>query len=343
MVRTGLGRFIVTVFAFVGLTLIACYFHLTNGAFEMSVIDVVKTILRIHPNPKFDLVVFQFRLPRVVIAAIVGIGLGIAGTVIQGITRNGLADPGILGINAGAGTAIVAFMFFFQMADNPVLSDAWSSVMLMPLFGFVGGILAAIIIFVFSWRNGMLDMQRLILTGIAISSGFGALSLYISLKMNAKDYEMAAVWSVGSIYSANWIFVLSALPWVIVLGLIIYRKSYLLNYFQLEDSSVKSLGIAVEKEKSILLLSSIGIVSACVAVSGSIGFIGLMAPHIAKRLVGLNHRYVLPASAVIGMFLLVISDFFAKTLFEPSELPVGIVVSIIGIPYFLYLLAKSRA
>lgn len=343
MVKTGLGRFIATVLAFIGLTLIACYFHLTNGAFEMSVVDVVKTLLRIHPNPKFDLVVFQFRLPRIVIAAIVGIGLGIAGTVIQGVTRNGLADPGILGINAGAGTAIVAFMFFFQMSENPVLSDAWSSVMFMPLFGFVGGVLAAIIIYVFSWRNGVLDMQRLILTGIAISSGFGALSLYISLKMNAKDYEMAAVWSVGSIYSANWTFVVSALPWVVVLGLLIYRKSYLLNYFQLEESSVKSLGIAVEKEKSILLLSSIGIVSACVAVSGSIGFIGLMAPHIAKRLVGLNHRYVLPASAVIGMFLLVISDFFAKTLFEPSELPVGIVVSIIGIPYFLYLLAKARA
>ncbi|MNZ97430.1 Iron-uptake system permease protein FeuC [compost metagenome] len=136
---------------------------------------------------------------------------------------------------------------------------------------------------------------------------------------------------------------LAALPWVVILGIVIYRKSYLLNYFQLEESSVKSLGIAVEKEKSILLLCSIGIVSACVSVSGSIGFIGLMAPHIAKRLVGLNHRYVLPTSAVIGMFLLVISDYFAKTVFAPSELPVGIVVSLIGIPYFLYLLAKAKA
>lgn len=343
MAKTGFGRYATTIFIFLGLTLIAGYFHITNGSFEMSVMDVLKTLLRIESNPKYDLVIFEFRLPRIVIAAIVGIGLGIAGTVIQGVTRNGLADPGILGINAGAGAAIVAFMFFFQMADINVLSGTSYSIMMMPLFGFVGGALAAVVIYVFSWRNGSLDMQRLILTGIAISSGFGALSLYISLKMNAQDFEMAAVWSVGSIYSANWLYVLAALPWVVILGIVIYRKSYLLNYFQLEESSVKSLGIAVEKEKSILLLCSIGIVSACVSVSGSIGFIGLMAPHIAKRLVGLNHRYVLPTSAVIGMFLLVISDYFAKTVFAPSELPVGIVVSLIGIPYFLYLLAKAKA
>ncbi len=328
---------------FIGLTIIAFYFHITNGAFDITVMDIIKTFLRIDPNDKQDLVIFEFRLPRIVIAALVGIGLGIAGTVIQGVTRNGLADPGILGINAGAGASIVIFMFFFQMSATNISNDSWYSVFIMPLFGFVGGAIAAAIIYMFSWRNGVLDMQRLILTGIAISSGFGAISLYISLKMNASDYEMAAVWISGSIYNANWSFVLSVLPWVVILGYAIYRKSHLLDYLQLEDTSVKSLGISVEKEKSILLLCSIGLVSACVSVSGGIGFIGLMAPHIAKRLVGIKHRYVVPMSAAVGMFLLVFSDYIAKTVFEPSELPVGIIVSIIGIPYFLYLLVKTRA
>lgn len=328
---------------FIGLTIIAFYFHITNGAFDITVMDIIKTFLRIDPNEKQDLVIFEFRLPRIVIAALVGIGLGIAGTVIQGVTRNGLADPGILGINAGAGASIVIFMFFFQMTATNISIDSWYSVFIMPLFGFVGGALAAAIIYMFSWRNGVLDMQRLILTGIAISSGFGAVSLYISLKMNASDYEMAAVWISGSIYNANWSFVLSVLPWVVILGYAIYRKSHLLDYLQLEEASVKSLGISVEKEKSILLLCSIGLVSACVSVSGGIGFIGLMAPHIAKRLVGIKHRYVVPMSAAVGMFLLVFSDYIAKTVFEPSELPVGIIVSIIGIPYFLYLLVKTRA
>lgn len=309
----------------------------------MTILEVLQTFLRIDPNDKHDLVIFEFRLPRIVIAALVGIGLGIAGTVIQGVTRNGLADPGILGINAGAGASIVIFMFFFQMSATNILADSWYTIFLMPLFGFVGGTLAAAIIFIFSWKNGVLDMQRLILTGIAIGSGFGALSLYISLKMNANDYEMAAVWISGSIYNANWAFVLSILPWVVILSYVIYRKSHLLDYLQLEDTSAKSLGISVEKEKSILLICSIGLVSACVSVSGGIGFIGLMAPHIAKRLVGIQHRFVVPMSAAIGMFLLVLSDYIAKTVFEPSELPVGIVVSIIGIPYFLYLLIKTKA
>lgn len=336
-------RFITTNIVILLLIFIAFYLHVTNGVFELSVIDVVKTLLHIDDNEKFRLVVFEFRLPRIVIAALVGIGLGIAGTVIQGITRNGLADPGILGINAGAGTSIVIFMFCFQMSYSNTSSDNWNSILMMPLFGLVGGLLAAMLIYLFSWRNGTLDMQRLILSGIAINSGFGALALYLSLKMNAQDYEMAAVWISGSIYNANWTFVVSMLPWIVFLSAFIYKKSHLLNYFQLEEENVKSLGIAVEKEKSLLLIFSIGLVSACVSVSGGIGFVGLMAPHIAKRLVGLNHRFVVPTSAMIGMCLLVLSDFVAKTVFEPSELPVGIVVSVIGIPYFLYLLVKSKA
>jgi len=321
----------------------ASYLHMTNGVFDMSVIDVLKTLLRIEPNPKFDLVIFEFRLPRIVIAALVGVGLGMAGVVLQGITRNGLADPGILGINAGAGAAVVIFMFFFQLRVVTADMSSWLSILMMPIFGFVGGTMAAALIFSFAMKNGHLDMQRLILTGIAINSGFGALSLFLSLKMNAQDYESAAVWMAGSIYNANWIFVVSMLPWLLLLGFYVYRKSYLLDYFQLEEDSITSLGIALEKEKIKLLLASVGLVSACVSVSGSIGFIGLMAPHIAKQLVGIQHRYVMPVSALIGACLLVLADFIGKTVFAPAELAVGIVVSIIGIPYFLYLLVKSKA
>lgn len=338
------SRVVITVITILLLLILgASYLHLTNGVFDMSVMDVLKTLLRIEPNPKFDLVIFEFRLPRIVIAALVGVGLGMAGVVLQGITRNGLADPGILGINAGAGAAVVIFMFSFQLRVVTADISSWLSILMMPIFGFVGGTMAAALIFSFAMKNGHLDMQRLILTGIAINSGFGALSLFLSLKMNAQDYESAAVWMAGSIYNANWIFVVSMLPWLLLLGFYVYRKSYLLDYFQLEEDSITSLGIALEKEKMKLLLASVGLVSACVSVSGSIGFIGLMAPHIAKQLVGIQHRYVMPVSALIGACLLVLADFIGKTVFAPSELAVGIVVSIIGIPYFLYLLVKSKA
>ncbi|MDC2864592.1 FecCD family ABC transporter permease [Bacillus sp. BP-3] len=322
------------------LVIVAIYISLTNGTFDMTVVDIIRTIFRINSVPEHDLVIFDFRLPRIVIAALVGFGLGVAGAAIQGVTRNGLADPGILGINAGAGAAIVVFMFFFQ---GQIKSTDWFSIMLLPLFGLAGGLGSAILIYMFSWKGGRLDSQRLLLTGIAIGYGLSSFSVYLSLKMKATDFEMAAVWVSGSIYNANWKYIIAMLPWLIILVPIIQRKAYLLDMFQLEEASIKSLGISVEKEKSILLLSGIGIVSACVSVSGSIGFVGLMAPHIAKRLVGIHHNQVIPICGVIGMLLVIVSDFIAKTVFAPIELPVGIVVSIIGVPYFLYLLFKAKA
>ena len=131
------------------------------------------------------------------------------------------------------------------------------------------------------------------------------------------------------------------LPWIIILGIYLFRKVYLLDYFQLEESSIISLGINLEKEKKKLLFACVGLISACVCVSGNIGFVGLMAPHIGRQLVGIKHRKLMPVTALIGVFLLIISDFIAKTVFAPSELAVGIVISIIGIPYFIYLLYKS--
>ena len=333
-------KYILTVLILAVLIMAVMYISVTNGVFDMTVMDVLRTIFRMDPNPNFDLVIFDFRLPRIVIAALVGMGLGVAGAVLQGITRNGLADPGILGVNSGAGAAIVIFMFFFQ---GQLSQTGWLAIMMQPLFGLAGGLCAALLIYFFSWKNGRLDPERLLLTGIAIGTGFGALALYISLKMKSADFEMATVWITGSIYNANWIYILSILPWLIVLIPIVVRKAYLLDLFQLEEDSTKSLGVSVEKEKSILLLSSIGIISACVSVSGSIGFVGLMAPHIARRLVGIKHRNMIPVCGAIGMLLVLISDFIGKTIIAPAELAVGVVIAIIGVPYFLYLLVKTRA
>ena len=342
MPRSTYRRFGLAMAGLAGLVLAGFYLHITNGMFDMSVLDVVKTLLGLESDENFRLVIFEFRLPRIIIAALVGIGLAMAGVVLQGITKNGLADPGILGINAGAGTAVVIFMYFFQFQATLSDGSSWMKIMMMPLFGFVGGAVAAALIFFFAMKKGHLDMQRLILTGIAINSGFGALTMFISLKMNDKDYESAAVWQAGSIYNANWTFIIAMLPWIVLLGMYVYKKAYLLDYFQLEENTIVSIGIRLEREKIVLLLASVGLVSACVSVSGSIGFIGLMAPHIAKQLVGIRHKLVMPVSALVGAGLLIFSDFIAKTVFAPSELAVGIVVSIIGIPYFLYLLVKAK-
>ncbi|WP_291650702.1 iron ABC transporter permease [Clostridium sp.] len=323
------------------LIFLAFYLHLTNGMFDISVIEVFQTLFNLNDNEKFRLVVFEFRLPRIIIAILIGIGLSIAGLFLQGITKNELADPGILGINSGAGAAVIIYMYFINF--NSSLSDGSNifNIFSMPIFGFIGGILAAIVILLFSKNNNKMDMQRLILTGIAVNSGFSAISMLFSMKMNASDFEFAAIWQAGTIYNANWTFIYMMLPWIIILSIYLYKKVHLLDYFQLEDSSIINLGINLEKEKRKLLFACVGLISSCVCVAGNIGFIGLMAPHIARQLVGINHRKLMPVTALVGVFLLILSDFIAKTVFAPSELAVGIVISIIGIPYFIYLLYRS--
>lgn len=323
------------------LIFLAFYLHLTNGMFNISVIEVFETLFNLNDNEKFRLVVFEFRLPRIIISVLIGIGLSIAGLFLQGITKNELADPGILGINSGASAAVIMYMYFVNFNSSVSDGSNFFSIFAMPIFGFIGGILAAILILLFSRNNNKMDMQRLILTGIAINSGFSAISMLFSMKMNSSDFEFAAIWQAGSIYNANWSFIYMMLPWIIILGIYLYNKVHLLDYFQLEESSIVSLGINLEKEKRKLLFACVGLISSCVCVAGNIGFIGLMAPHIARQLVGIKHRKLMPVTALVGVFLLILSDFIAKTVFAPSELAVGIVISIIGIPYFIYLLYKS--
>jgi ABC-type Fe3+-siderophore transport system, permease component len=312
---------------------------LTSGMFGMSLKDIAATLLRIDPVREHDLVVFRFRLPRIVLSLLVGAALGMAGAVIQGITRNGLADPGILGINAGAGMAVVLFMLLLQ---GETTVTGWLSVMLMPLFGLFGGLTAVSLIYWFARHNGRLDPQRLLLSGIALGSGFGAVTLYVSLKMNPNDFEMAAVWLAGSIYSANWKFVAAMLPWLIVVPPVLWLKSRALDLFQLGETGAAGLGVTVERDKNVLLLCSVGLVGASVAVSGSIGFVGLIAPHMARRLTGTRHSVIVPVSGLIGAAMVLFGDYIGKTIFAPAELAAGIVISVIGVPYFVYLLLRAR-
>ncbi|TCK93331.1 bacillibactin ABC transporter integral membrane protein [Natranaerovirga hydrolytica] len=332
-------RFFVMLLMISVLIVVVFYISITNGTYDMSVSEVIRTLLGLDTSREFKLVVFEFRLPRIITALLVGLGLSIAGLVVQGITKNPLADPGIMGINSGAGLAIIIFMYFFQ---GSIKTTSIIGSLSMPFFGLVGGLASALLIYVFAWKGGRLDSQRLILCGIAIGSGLGALSLFLSLKMSASDFEMASVWINGSIWNANWRSVYSIVPWFVVLLPIIIKKAYVLDLFQLEESSVKSLGISTEKEKAILLLACIGLISSCVSVSGNIGFVGLIAPHIAKRLVGIHHHKAVFVCGAVGMLMVLLSDYIGRTFFQPVELPVGIIVSLIGVPYFVYLLFKGK-
>ena len=213
------SKWLFTLVVMLILLLATMYLHLTSGAFSMKTSEVFKTLLRIETTDNFDLVVFDLRLPRIVTAAFVGMGLAMAGVVLQGITKNALADPGIIGINAGAGCAIVIFMYFFQVELIGVEIHSVAKILIVPIFGFVGGALAAAIILAMSYKYGRMDMQKLILTGIAVNTGFSAITLFWSLRMDQNDYQAAAIWMNGSIYNSNWYFVSAMLPWLIILGI----------------------------------------------------------------------------------------------------------------------------
>ncbi|ASS67812.1 MULTISPECIES: iron ABC transporter permease [unclassified Paenibacillus] len=321
------------------LIVLLIYLGLTNGEFNVPASDMLRTLLRMQNDADQQLVIFQFRLPRILLGALVGLALGAAGAAVQSVTRNSLADPGILGINAGAGMAVVLFMLVFQ---DLIGSSGTLGIMLMPLFGVAGGMAAALTIFSLARSKGSLDPQRLILVGIAVTTGFGAVTLYASLKMNPSDFERAAMWLSGNLNAANWTYILSALPWVAILIPVLWSKARLLDLLRLGDDSLASLGISLGRERGRLLLASVGLVAASVAVSGSIAFVGLIAPHMASRLIGMSHRRIVPVSSLIGCAMVLAGDFVGRTVFSPSQLPVGIVISIIGAPYFVWLLAKQR-
>ncbi|MDQ0338782.1 iron complex transport system permease protein [Caldalkalibacillus uzonensis] len=320
-----------------GLILLSLFISLNTGVSRIAPLDVIKTLAG-SGTEKEQLVLLDFRLPRLVIALLIGAGLAVSGAILQGVSQNGLADPGILGINAGAGLAVVLYIFFFQGSAS---SLSLLSIFVMPFFALLGALLAALLIYVLAWKKGMAPV-RLILVGIGVNAAFSAALIIFQLRMNPHDFMQAAVWLAGSIWGASWKFVVAVLPWILLLiPLSLYKARYL-NVLNLGDQVATGLGAAVEKERGMLLFLAVALAGSCVAVGGGIAFLGLVAPHLARRLVGPKHQVLIPASALMGALLLLTADTIGRYLLAPSELPVGLVVSALGAPYFIYLLMKTN-
>ncbi|KKK08319.1 MULTISPECIES: FecCD family ABC transporter permease [Bacillus] len=310
---------------------------LNTGEIRISPMDTFKTFFGL--GSEMDaLVLFEFRLPRMVIALLVGASIAVSGAIWQGVSQNGLADPGILGVNAGAGFAVVLFIFAFQGSMSN-LGDF--TIFVLPLFAFAGAAFAAFLIYVLAWKKGITPV-RLILTGIGINAAFSAAIVVIQLKMSPNDFNQAIVWLSGSIWGSSWTYVLSVVPWMLIFLVLAMVRARYLNIMNLGDQISYGLGISVHKERSFLMLIAVALAGASVAVAGSISFLGLAAPHLARKLVGPKHQGMIPASAMIGALLLLLADTLGRVILAPSEVPVGLVVSALGAPYFIYLLMKTN-
>ncbi|MCY7732611.1 iron ABC transporter permease [Bacillus safensis] len=310
-------------------------YSLNTGTLKLSPVMVVKTLFGFG-DFQSETVLFDYRLPRIVVTMLAGIGLGIAGGILQSLSRNPLADPGIIGLNAGAAFGLIVFVTYFHALEgNPSL--------LIPLFTFGGGLLAAAVIVLLAYdRHEGLVPIRLILVGIAVAAGFSALTLYLSLKLDEDTYTFASRWLVGNVWGRDWIHVLALLPWIVCLVPLTLMQSNTLNALTLGDAVASSVGVRVQRKRLLLLTLAVGLASASVSMTGGIGFIGLVAPHLARRLVGSLHQYFLPVSALLGLLILVSADTIGRSIFAPNAIPAGVVVAFIGAPYFLYLLSKTK-
>lgn len=308
---------------------------MNTGYTRLSPLDTLRTLLGGGTDQE-NLILFTFRLPRIVISILVGMGLALSGSIIQGISRNALADPGLLGINAGAGLMVILYVMCFG-------AQSFLAVFTLPFLALAGGGVTAVAIYALAFKKGEgVAPMRLILTGVAIQAGISALTTVLVVKLDQTQFNLVATWQAGSIWGSNWQFVLALLPWLLLLIPYVLYKSRVLDVLNLGEDVALSLGAPVERERRRLLAAAVALAASCVAVSGSISFVGLIAPHLARRLVGPRYGILLPACALMGAVLVSVADTIARVVVQPSEIPTGIMVTVIGAPYFLYLLAKSR-
>lgn len=284
-----------------------------------------------------QLVVSSFRLPRIIVALVVGISLAIAGGILQGLVRNPLASPDILGISGGAAVAVVGFLAFFSDDNNALtVSIKW-----MPLAAFAGACIIAISIYMLAWKNGVSPI-RLVLIGIGIQALMKALTTLMMILGPIHRASQANIWITGTVYGSTWANVQILVPCTIVLVSIALIMSRKMNIQELGDEIATGVGGRVQWQRFSLLLISTALIGSSVAFAGGIGFVGLMAPHMARRLVGSSFGALLPVSALIGGILVMVADLIGRTLFLPLEVPAGVFTAGIGAPYFIYLLFKTR-
>lgn len=304
------------------------------GQYQISLGDLMQTILS-QSSSINEMIVFNIRLPRLIIVLFSGIALAISGSLLQSVSKNDLADPGVIGINAGAGLGVTIFFLLF-------VYEARSFVFLLPLIAFGGGLISALIIFALSYDKLLgIHPYKMILMGIGFSMAASGLMVLLITTGNREEVQFITNWLAGNVWGGDWPFVIAVVPIMILIFIYMFFQLQTLNVIQLGSQTAKGLGVNLKRKQFIYLLLATCLASLAVAVVGNIAFVGLLAPHISKRIVGIRNQKSIPITALIGANLLVISDLLARTIIEPNGIPTGIIVSMIGAPYFIYLIIKT--
>ena len=317
------------------ITMIVFLVSISIGTEYIPITQVLKILFN---DPKaqdtYKLIIKGIRLPRIILSFLVGSGLAISGVIFQGVIRNPMVDPYIVGISAGAGTGVtIAIISGFSLN--------FMGVDTLPLMAFLGAVITVYIVYQLAKVKNKLPVMTFLLAGVAMGFVLNAIQSFLMV-LDANNMHKIIYWLMGSIASGGWHEVKIMLPYFIagLIPIIFYLKD--LNLVLLGEESAQHLGVDVERVKKILIVAATLVTASVVSVSGSIGFIGLIVPHIARMLIGPDHRKMLPLAAFIGGTFLLISDDIARSLIPPLEIPVGIITALAGGPYFIYLLRKKK-
>ncbi|EHU5130637.1 iron ABC transporter permease [Vibrio parahaemolyticus] len=337
--RIPLSTTLITLSGFLAFIAIA---SITVGPMNISFTDSLCGLIGAHSElaPHIQLVINEIRLPRTILCMFIGAILAVCGVVMQGLFRNPLAEPGIIGVSAGAALggafAIVVFAEFSQ--NHPQLMNLAA----LPLFAFLGGALTTVLVYWLGTNKFGTSVTIMLLAGVAISALSGAAIGFLNFSADDQMLRDLTLWSMGSLAGANWAGIGLASVTLVVLLFWFHKKAMSLNALLLGESEARHLGVPVQKlKRQLILLSAVG-VGVTVSICGAIGFIGLVIPHLGRMLAGPDHRTLLPISALLGSLLLTCADMIARVLLAPAELPIGIVTALIGAPFFIYLLFQQR-
>ncbi len=314
----------------------------TLGAARISPLVVLKILMAKLPLinnlviPTWSIgeatIILQIRLPRIILGMLVGAALGIAGTAMQGLFKNPMADPYIMGISSGAALGAI-FTIVFGLTIFGMYT--------IPLIAFVGAVAAIFLVYNIASVRGKLPVSTLLLAGIAVTLFLSAIISFLMYTAGEKLHGIV-FWLMGGLWGRNWNHVMMAFPFICFGSILIYIFARDLNVILLGEEPAQHLGIEVEALKKIIILSTSLITAAAVSVSGIIGFVGLVIPHIMRILVGPDHRVLLPSSALVGGIFLIWADTLARTIIAPTEIPVGIITALFGAPFFIYLLRTRK-
>lgn len=327
MGRDSVSRKIIVLSVLFVLMIVAMVVGNLLGSMKIGVQDIGRALLH-NDGSTAHLVILNIRLPRMLTAAMVGINLALAGAILQGVMGNPLADPGIIGISSGAGLVGIIILILFPQFQ-----------FLVPIGAFIGAMGAAIIIYILAWKGGIQPL-RIILAGVAVSAflgaGISALMVFFSDRVHG-----ALTFMNGSLSARSWPEVFSILPYTVVGTVLALVFSQRLNILVLGDDTARGLGLNVEAVRLGLTALAALLAASAVSVVGLLGFVGLIVPHAVRLMIGNNYKYLFPGSALLGAVVVMLSDTFARTAFSPAEIPVGVVMAVLGAPFFLYLLRRD--